>query len=146
MMEKTMNDVPKDTRVTLFPVLRYRDCNAALKLLTETFGFTEGNAFRDDTGNVQHAELWFGNGGIMIGPVADTPFGKFMRQPHEAGGVTAALWLVVNDPDAHHARAVAAGLEIVQPLKDQDYGSREYSVRDTDGHIWTFGTYDAAAG
>jgi uncharacterized glyoxalase superfamily protein PhnB len=141
-----MSNDPKATRVTLFPVLRYRDCTAALKLLTEVFGFTEGNAFRDEAGNVQHAELWFGNGGIMIGPVADTPFGKFMRQPDEAGGVTAALWLVVNDPDAHHARSVAAGLEIVQPLKDQDYGSREYSVRDREGHIWTFGTYDAAAG
>lgn len=140
-----MSNDAKATRVTLMPVLRYRDCNAALKMLTEVFGFTEGNSFRDEAGNVHHAELWFGNGGIMIGPVADTPFGKFMRQPGEAGGVTSALFLVVNDPDAHHARVAAAGLEILMPLTDQDYGSREYSVRDSEGHIWTFGTYDAAA-
>lgn len=132
----------KDTRAPLMPVLRYRDCNKALYFLTNVFGFTEGSAFRDKAGNVQHAELWFGNGGIMIGPVADTPFSKVLRQPDEAGGVTASLYCVVNDPDAHHARSKAAGFEMVLPLRDESYGSREYSVRDPEGHVWTFGTYD----
>ena len=50
-------------------------------------------------------------------------------------------WLVA---DAHHDRAKAAGADIVVPLKDMDYGSREYSVRDPGGHLWGFGTYDMA--
>ena len=137
-----MSKDAKDTTAPLMPALRYRDCNKALRFLTEVFGFTEGNAFRDDKGNVQHAELWFGNGGIMIGPVADTPFSKVMRQPDEAGGVTASFFCVVNDPDAHFARSEAAGYEIILPLRDEPYGSREYSVRDPEGHIWTFGTYE----
>ena len=140
-----MSNDAKVTSVSLLPVLRYSDCTAALTFLTEIFGFTEGAAFRDESGNVQHAELWFGNGGIMIGPVADTPFGKFMRQPKEAGGVTASFFVVVADPDTHHKRAAAAGFEILMPLRDESYGSREYTVRDPEGHIWTFGTYDAAA-
>lgn len=133
---------PKDTRTPLMPVLRYRDCNRALDFLTNVFGFTEGSSYRDEAGNVMHAELWFGNGGIMIGPVADTPFGRVMRQPDEAGGVTASIFCVVNDPDAHHARSRQAGFELVMPLRDESYGSREYSVRDPEGHVWTFGTYD----
>lgn len=137
-----MPQAAKDTTAPLMPALRYRDCNKAVSFLTEVFGFTEGAAFRDDAGNVQHAELWFGNGGIMIGPVADTPFGKVMCQPDEAGGVTASFFCVVVDPDAHSLRSQAAGFEIVLPLKDQDYGSREYSVKDPEGYIWTFGTYD----
>jgi len=137
-----MTEAAKDTRAPLMPVLRYRDCNRALDFLTNVFGFTQGSAFRDKDGNVQHAELWFGNGGIMIGPVADTPFSKVMRQPDQAGGVTASFYCVVNDPDAHHARAEAAGFEIVLPLRDESYGSREYSVRDPEGQVWTFGTYD----
>ena len=137
-----MNKDAKETTAPLMPALRYRDCNKALRFLTEVFGFTEGNAFRDDKGNVQHAELWFGNGGVMIGPVADTPFSKVMRQPDEAGGVTASFFCVVNDPDAHFARSQAAGYEIILPLRDEPYGSREYSVRDPEGHIWTFGTYE----
>jgi uncharacterized glyoxalase superfamily protein PhnB len=132
----------KNTRAPLMPVLRYRDCNKAVDFLTTVFGFTEGAAFRDDKGNVQHAELWFGNGGIMIGPVADTPFGKVMRQPDQAGGVTASIFCVVNDPDAHFARSEAAGYEIILPLRDEPYGSREYSVKDPEGHAWTFGTYE----
>ena len=139
-----MSTDAKPARVNLIAALRYRDCNAALKFLTETFGFTEGSVYRDDQGSVAHAELWFGNGGIMISPVAETAFGKFMRQPDEAGGVTMTLFAVVADPDAHHARARAAGFEILLPLRDESYGSREYSVRDPEGHVWTFGTYDPA--
>jgi uncharacterized glyoxalase superfamily protein PhnB len=37
---------------------------------------------------------------------------------------------------------VAAGGEIVRPLEDQDYGSRDFAVRDPEGNIWSFGTYD----
>ena len=132
----------KNTTAPLMPVLRYRDCNPALDFLTKVFGFTEGNAFRDDKGNVQHAEVWFGNGGIMIGPVADTAFRKVIPQPRDAGGVTGSFYAVVNDPDAHHARTKKAGFDIILPLRDESYGSREYSVRDPEGHIWTFGTYD----
>jgi uncharacterized glyoxalase superfamily protein PhnB len=137
-----MANAAKNTVAPLMPVLRYRDCNKALEFLTTTFGFTEGAAFRDDKGNVQHAEVWFGNGGVMIGPVADTPFGKFMRQPGEAGGITASFYCVVDDPDGHHAKSQKAGFEVLMPLRDEPYGSREYSVRDPEGHIWTFGTYD----
>jgi len=140
-----MSAIAAPTRVNLISILRYADCTAALEFLTGTFGFTAGNVFRDDAGKVVHAELWFGNGGIMIGPVADTPFGRYMRQPGAAGGVTSTIFAVVQDPDAHHQRAVAAGFEILLPLRDESYGSREYTVRDPEGHIWTFGTYDAAA-
>ncbi len=132
----------KDTRATIIPAMRYSDANAALAFLTGVFGFAETNVFRDDAGNVQHAELSFANGMIMIGPIADTPFGKVMRQPGDAGGVTTSLYAIVADPDAHHARAVAAGFEIVLPLRDEFYGGREYTCRDPEGHIWTFGTYD----
>ena len=53
-------------------------------------------------------------------------------------GVTASLFAVVHNPDAHYARSVAAGFEILLPLRDEAYGSREYRVRDPEGHIWTF--------
>ncbi len=132
----------KSTRATLIPTMRYRDVNKALEFLTGVFGFAEGAVFKDEAGNVQHAELSFGNGMIMIGPVADTPFGTFMRQPDAAGGVTASLFAIVDDPDAHHARVAAAGFEILLPLRDESYGSREYTVRDPEGQVWTFGTYD----
>jgi len=51
------------------------------------------------------------------------------------------IYVYVADVDAHYARAKAAGAEIVMELEDTDYGSRGYSVRDLEGHLWSFGTY-----
>lgn len=135
---------PRPAHVNLIPVVRYADCNAATAMFTDVFGFTAGNVFRDDSGNIVHGEFSFGHGGIMIGPVADTAFGKYMRQPKEAGGITASFFVIVADPDAAFAKCEAAGLEVLLPLRDESYGSREFTVRDAEGHIWTFGTYEIA--
>jgi uncharacterized glyoxalase superfamily protein PhnB len=57
------------------------------------------------------------------------------------GPGAAGIYIDVEDVDAHDRRAKAAGAEIVMELRDTDYGSREYSARDLDGHLWAFGTY-----
>ena len=49
---------------------------------------------------------------------------------------------MVDDADAHHDRAVAAGADVIYPLTDQDYGSHDYAVRDAEGFVWCFGTYE----
>jgi len=36
----------------------------------------------------------------------------------------------------------AADAEIVRELVTQDCGGRDYTARDLEGHVWTFGTYD----
>ena len=54
---------------------------------------------------------------------------------------THGVYVYVPDADAHYARAKAEGAEIVRELADTPYGSREYSVRDVEGHLWSFGTY-----
>ena len=53
-----------------------------------------------------------------------------------------SLYIAVGDPDAIHARATQAGAEVVRELIDTDYGSREFSVRDLEGNLWSFGTYN----
>ena len=37
--------------------------------------------------------------------------------------------------------AEAAGAEIVTPMEETPYGSREYVARDPEGHLWSFGSY-----
>jgi uncharacterized glyoxalase superfamily protein PhnB len=59
---------------------------------------------------------------------------------------TVSIYVVVDDPDRHHAVAADAGAQIVRELEDMSYGSREYSVRDCEGNLWSFGTYDPYAG
>jgi predicted enzyme related to lactoylglutathione lyase len=41
----------------------------------------------------------------------------------------------VDDVDAVHARAVAAGAEIVYPLTDEEWGLRRFFVRDPNGAV-----------
>jgi uncharacterized glyoxalase superfamily protein PhnB len=46
--------------------------------------------------------------------------------------------VAVEDADAHHARSVEAGAEIICDLVDQAYGIREYGARDLEGQLWYF--------
>ena len=47
----------------------------------------------------------------------------------------------VDDVDALHDHAVAAGAEVALELTDTDYGSRDFTLRDPEGNLWAFGTY-----
>ena len=63
-------------------------------------------------------------------------------RPRDAGGVTMGVYVIVEDADAHFARAKAAGAEIAREPVTQDYGGRDYTCKDPEGNVWTFGTYD----
>lgn len=138
-----MNATAKNTKATIVPALRYRDCNAAVAWLCEVFGFEKQAVYPGEDGQIVHAQLSFGNGMIMLGPVADTPFGRMMKQPDEIGLCeTQAPYLVVTDADAVYARAKQAGAKIELDIQDEDYGGRGFTCRDPEGHLWNVGTYD----
>lgn len=48
---------------------------------------------------------------------------------------------MTDDPDALHARAEAPGVEITDEVRETDYGSREFAVRDPEDNRWPFVTY-----
>jgi uncharacterized glyoxalase superfamily protein PhnB len=123
---------------TIFPILRYNDGRAAIRWLCATFGFVELFSVPDSGPLVRHAQLKLGSNIIMLGSVrADDG----MASPQTLGASTQALSVYVVDLDAHFERARAAGAEIMSPPMATDFGSRGYSVRDLEGHLWTFGTY-----
>lgn len=126
-------------QAAIWPVLTYRDAPAAIEFLTKAFGFEQRAVYtRDaDPSVVEHAELrWPFGGGIMLGTAGkdDSPFGR--RTPGND-----SVYAVCTDPDALYEQAVAAGAEVVRELRDEDYGSRGFSVRDAEGNLWSFGTY-----
>ncbi|MEU8620862.1 VOC family protein [Streptomyces sp. NPDC048623] len=123
------------------PTLLYEDAKAAIAQLTEAFGFTADAVHEGEDGRVVHAELSYGNGMVMLGSKGTGSV--FDRSMSGAGPV--GVYVRVADVDAHHARAVAAGAEILMPPTDQDYGSRDYLARDTGGNVWSFGTYAPGA-
>jgi uncharacterized glyoxalase superfamily protein PhnB len=133
--------MPQDgTRPNIFPTLRYRDANRAIEWLVEAFGFDERDTTRDSDGIVVHAELQLGAGMIMLGQHDDSAW-MGGRAP-DALASTSGVYAIIENPDAHYAQARAAGADIVREIVDMPYGSREYSARDLEGNLWSFGTYD----
>lgn len=131
----------------IFPMIAYEDAPAAIEWLTEAFGFTEhGERYVMEDGTVGHAELEYGGEIVMLA----TPNREY-RGPksHREGCDAAARWLdnpwvidgvlvQVDDLDAHHARAVAAGANVIRPPEDGTDG-RIYAAEDPEGHRWMFG-------
>ena len=139
-----MATLAADTVSTIIPCLRYRDALAAIDWLCRAFGFEKQAVYADEKGVVQHAQLVFGNGMIMLGSVANPgAWGERIAQPDEIGGrETQSPCVIVADCEAHYARAKAAGAVIVDELEHKEYGGAGYSCRDPEGHLWWFGSYD----
>jgi len=125
------------TRINSY--LLYADCNAAVAFLTAAFGFEEHESERytaDDGQTILHTAMRYGGELVMLGH----PGGEYSG-PAARGGPTVHVYVYVDDVDAHHARAAAAGAEIVRALEDAHYGDRRYAARDPEGHEWWFATH-----
>jgi uncharacterized glyoxalase superfamily protein PhnB len=132
-----------ESKSTVMPALRYRNAPAAIDWLCQVFGFERHAVYEGASGTIGHAELTLNGGMIMLGSAKDDEYGSRFKSPDEVGGFeTRSAYIVVPDADAVHARAVAAGAAIIRPLQNTDYGSREFAVKDPEGHSWSVGTYD----
>jgi uncharacterized glyoxalase superfamily protein PhnB len=134
-----MTDQQHHPTAAVWPALRYDDAMAGLTFLVKAFGFHETLVVPGDDERIEHAELrWPRGGGVMLGSTRD--------DGRVAAGQRVIGWtyLVTDEPDALFERATGAGAEVVDGLKDEDYGSRGFTVRDPEGNLWTFGTYEGA--
>ena len=124
--------------MSAYPLLRYKDAEAALEFLQAAFGFEAREVHRDDKGRIAHAEVHAGDGLLMLGEDAS---GDAKYADHLAHG-----WVYVALPevDSLYERARAAGAEITMELTDQDYGSRDFGAKDPEGNQFAFGTYEPA--
>jgi uncharacterized glyoxalase superfamily protein PhnB len=124
------------TAPRIYPTLRYDDAQKAIDFLVDAFGFVRHEVHEGDDGTINHAQLAYDTGIVMLSSRrGDNDLFEAKRM---------AIYVAVDDPDAHHARAVAAGAEIIMELTDQPYGSREYAAVDPEGNAWSFGTYRPA--
>lgn len=138
-----MTGSAKVTTATVIPGLRYTDAGTTIEWLCQAFGFEKHLVVPGENGTIEHAQLTFGNGMIMLGSARSDEYGQMIKQPSEVDGAeTQAPYLIVDDVDVHYARAKDAGARIVLEPEDQSYGGRLYTCRDPEGHLWSFGTYD----
>jgi PhnB protein len=118
---------------TITPYLLYEDVEAAIEWLAGAFAFREVDRTTGAAGGI-HTELEIAADGTRI--YAGSPPQGF-RNPRKVGSTT-LMYVLVDDVDAHHARAKEAGAEIVEELTDLPYGHRRYTCTDPEGHQWTF--------
>jgi uncharacterized glyoxalase superfamily protein PhnB len=120
----------------VWPTLRANDARALIKFLVDAFGFEETVVYGEGD-RVDHAQLsWPLGGGIMLGSARRGPDDAWALTPGTFGA-----YVVTDDVDALHERAVKAGAEITRAPQDTDYGSHEFAARDPEGNLWSFGTY-----
>jgi uncharacterized glyoxalase superfamily protein PhnB len=120
----------------VWPSLRARDARALIRFLVDVFGFEETVVYGDGD-RVDHAQLsWPPGGGVMLGSARDDADDPFALRPGTFGA-----YVVLDDPDGLFAKVKAAGVDIVKEPITTDYGSRDFSARDPEGNIWSFGTY-----
>jgi uncharacterized glyoxalase superfamily protein PhnB len=129
MIEAPPNGMPQ-----FYPSLTYRDALAAIAWLKDAFGFEEvmvhtGEGERPR--QVEHAELRFGTGVLMLGSPRPDRRWQDQQTPYS----------YVADVDGHCARAKAAGAKVTTEPHDNDYGGRGYAVQDLEGNEWFFGSY-----
>jgi uncharacterized glyoxalase superfamily protein PhnB len=124
----------------------YRDAARMIDWLCQAYGFEIRLKVEGEGGRIEHSELTFGDGLIMVGEELAGEarrFGTNRLSPLNAGCNTQNLMVYVDDVDAHCAVARAAGAEIVAEPELHDYGDdywadRSYGATDPEGHLWWF--------
>jgi PhnB protein len=128
--------MPIDKASRIVPYLSYADAAEAIDFLTKAFGFVERYRYPMPDGKIGHAELEYEGASVFL--ASEWP-GANMVSPRKLDGVHCQTWVRVDDVDAHHARARAAGATIAAEPEDQPHGERIYRAIDPEGHRWVFG-------
>jgi PhnB protein len=116
------------------PVLTVRNAGAAAGFYQRAFGASEFSRVTNPNGIV--VEMAIDDARFIV--VDEVPE-AFNLSPHTLGGTSVRIHLIVDDPDAVAARAVAEGASEVFPIADQPYGLRQGRFADPFGHHWLIG-------
>ncbi len=133
-------------RPAIIPNLLYEDAPAAIAFLCNAFGFEKRAVIADDKDphTIQHAQLVLDGNMIMLSTYGKSEYTQLagLKTVRQAGGNTQIPYIVIDDVDGHAARARAAGADIFMEPTVQGYGGSNYSARDPEGNVWSFGNYD----
>ena len=134
--------------IAIIPYLGYKNAEKAIEWLCNAFGFTEHLVVRGENGVIVHAELTLDKVMIMLGSAEhnnESEFSKYLKHPADMGSCeTQTPYIIIEDSylDEHFAKAKSCGAKIIIELRAEDYGGRNYSCADLEGHLWSFGSYN----
>jgi MerR family transcriptional regulator, thiopeptide resistance regulator len=114
--------------------LMYDNVDAGREYIVRVFGLTSGQILQSADGFTEFAEVRAGEQVIGLHPAGGTSY----RSPRSVDGVTGVTSISVDVVDAHYARTLATGANIVCEPLDRPYRIREYGASDPEGQIWWF--------
>ncbi|MCA9658954.1 MAG: VOC family protein [Myxococcales bacterium] len=124
----TIKAIP-DGYHTLTPYLLLADVGAEIEWLRAAFGAETHGAIDSSQGFIRHAEVRIGDSPMMLGSAGD------------GSSKSVILYMYVEDVDAVHRRAVAAGGRSIQEPTLQFYGDRTAAVEDPAGNQFWIATH-----
>jgi uncharacterized glyoxalase superfamily protein PhnB len=125
----------------VIPLLACADIVGEHDFLVSVLGFGSGGIESRPDGTPVHAEVRAGSRRIWLHQADE---GGGMLPPRRTGTAGGGIVVHVSDVDSHHDRARAEGAEVLYAPRDEDYGQREYGVRDPEGHLWWIATPTSA--
>lgn len=106
----------------------------ALRAWMREIGFVDGILVPGEGDTVMHSEMiWPEGGRVMVATNVESEFDVPVGR--------SVVYVVTDHPTEVYAKAKALGARVVRELQDTDYGSTGFSISDTDGNSWSFGTY-----
>jgi PhnB protein len=135
--EARRNAVPEGYH-TASVYLIVRSAAAALEFYQTAFGARLKRRLAMPDGKIMHAELQVGDSIVMLADEFPSHDGF---APEHFGGSPVSVVLYLEDADAIHAQALAAGAVSLRPMADQPFGDRSGTIRDPFGHRWILTTH-----
>lgn len=119
----------------IIPTLTVNNAAAALEFYKKAFGAIELMKNVGYYGDIV-AEIMIDGARVVV---ADEAPDHGNLGPDKQNSISVRIGLMVTDPDATAERAIAAGIKVVYPVDDQDYGYRLGHFIDPFGHHWEIG-------
>lgn len=115
---------------TVTPYLVVKSPETLIEFAKHVFDAKEHDVYKTPDGKISHAEIQIGDSKVMIGGECD-----------QNKGMASMLYIYVKDVDSTYSKALKAGAQKIQPVKDQFYGDRSGGVVDSNGIQWWIATH-----
>jgi PhnB protein len=134
----------------VLPFLIVRDIAQSMDYYEKTLGFKKTMSMPNESGEIVHGEVQISDEiTLMFGPgptqaTAQDPVSKLVDEklkeagPAKGAGVVLYFDLGEQDIDAYYADVKRGGAKIVEDIKDQFWGDRNFTIEDKDGYLLTF--------
>lgn len=123
---------------SVMPGLTFKDTVKAMKFYERAFDAEEVCRIPGPNDRTMHAEIRIGDCIIML---SDEFPEMEAKSPDAYGGTPMLLRINTTDVDSLFARAIEAGAEVMEPVKNRFWGQRVGFLKDPFGYRWSICTY-----